>query len=121
MPSIRSFRIAAWLLVVAIALMTVCPIGLRPVTGLSVDLERFAAFGLVGLFFGLAYPRRRIAVLAAVVAAAAGLEAMQYLAPSRHGRVHDFEIKAVAGALGAVSAMLFGRVAREAALRRPAG
>ncbi|WP_406857008.1 hypothetical protein ABEG18_05070 [Alsobacter sp. KACC 23698] len=121
MPSIRFSRIAAWLLVVAIGLMTVCPIGLRPVTGLSVDLERFAAFGLLGLLFGLAYPRRRIAVLAAVVAAAAGLEAMQYLEPTRHGRVHDFEIKAVAGALGALSAMLFGKVAREANWRRSAG
>jgi uncharacterized membrane protein len=120
-PHVRPFRIAAWLLVFAIAVVTVCPIGLRPVTGLSVDLERFAAFGVVGLFFGLAYPRHKLVVLAAVVAIAAGLEAMQYLAPSRHGRVHDFEVKAMAGALGALSSMVLGLVAREANLRRPAG
>src|SRR4051812_18124696 len=42
------FRWMAWLLLVAIALSTLCPIALRPVTGVSADLERALAFALIG-------------------------------------------------------------------------
>ena len=107
--NIRPVRVTAWLLAVAIAVATVCPLGFRPVTGFSADLERFVAFGLVGLFFGLAYPRHRLVVLALVVAGAAGLEAVQYFSLTRHARMQDVEIKATAGALGALSSMALGR------------
>ena len=121
MLNLRLVRAAAWLLVLAIAAATVCPIAFRPVTGASADLERFVVFGLVGLLFGLAYPRHRIVVLTAVVVAAAGLEAMQSLSATRHGRMHDFEIKAMAGALGGMASIVLGKVAREFNERFSAG
>jgi hypothetical protein len=88
--------------------VTVCPIDLRPTTGLPTDLEFFTTFGLVGLLFGVAYPRHRVIVLAAIVVGAAGLEAAQNLSTTRHGRIEDFEIKALAGALGDLSSMALG-------------
>ncbi|WP_460452447.1 VanZ family protein [Alsobacter sp. SYSU BS001988] len=108
MTLIRVARVLAWLLALAIVVVTVCPIGFRPSTGLPADLERFAAFGLVGLMFGLAYPRHRLVTLAAFVVGAAGLEVAQNFSATRHGRIEDFEIKALAGALGALSSMALG-------------
>ncbi|XBO41702.1 VanZ family protein [Alsobacter sp. KACC 23698] len=106
-------RVAAWIVALALLAVTVCPIDFRPTTGLSADLERFIAFCLCGVLFGLAYPRHKLAVVTAVVLGAAGLEAIQYLSPSRHGRMHDFEVKAIAGALGAFSMAVFDRISRE--------
>jgi hypothetical protein len=102
----------AWLLTLAIVVVTVCPINFRPTTGLPAELERFAAFGLVGLMFGLAYPRHRLVAMAAIVVGAAELEAAQNFLATRHGRIEDFEIKALAGALGALSSIILGEWSR---------
>ncbi len=92
------FQWAAWLLVLAIAVLTLSPIGLRPITGTSVNLERFTAFALVGACFGLGYPKYRFVILLVVIGIAGALEVAQHLVPSRHGRLSDGLIK-VAGAL----------------------
>ena len=93
-------RWIAWLLVAAIAFVTLSPIGWRPVTGTPPDLERFIAFAVLGGVFCLAYPKRRLAVLLLVVTIALSLEALQHLVPGRHGRLHDGAVKALAAALG---------------------
>ncbi len=49
--------VAAWSVLAIIVFATLCPIQFRPVVAPS-DVERFAAFGLVGLLFGVAYPRK---------------------------------------------------------------
>ena len=70
---------AAWLLVAAIALVTLGPIEIRPTSGLPVSLERLVAFGCTGAAFAIAYPQRRTAVLAGLVALAGVLNSCNCL------------------------------------------
>lgn len=116
-------RLFAWLALAALVFVTVCPIGLRPVSGEPVWLERSAAYAVLALLFTLGYPRQRFFILALTVAVAGVLEASQALQASRHGRLPDFYIKAagcVAGWLVActVVAIVSGR--RRFHLERPA-
>lgn len=62
-------RAAAWLVLLAILAVTISPIQFRPVTGEPVNLERLAAFLVVGGLFALAYPRHWLAVLMLTVVA----------------------------------------------------
>lgn len=104
-------RALAWLLLIAVMAATVGPIGVRPVSGIPVDLERFLAFFAIGGLFGLAYPRRTLLVILLVVLSAALFEMAQLLVPARHGELADFAIKAAGGALGTLTgAFLSGRI-----------
>ena len=91
--------IAGWLALALIVYATLSPIAARPVVA-GLQLEHFAAFGLMGLAFGLAYPNRFLLVIAIVVGSAFGLEALQLLTPDRHGRVLDAVMKAAGGICG---------------------
>ncbi|MGC0053135.1 VanZ family protein [Brucella pituitosa] len=97
----RFLRFAAWLVLAIILIVTISPIQFRPITGEPADVERFAAFFLVGFLFALAYPRHWIAVLLLTVGCAGMFELLQRLAPGRHGEFADFIFKAV-GAIGGV-------------------
>lgn len=101
----RLFRLAAWLVLALILIVTISPIQFRPITGEPADLERFAAFFLVGFLFALAYPRHWIAVLMLTIGCAGMFELMQRLAPGRHGESADFVFKAV----GAMAGVCIGR------------
>lgn len=65
---------------------------------MPVDLERLAAFAVIGLLFALAYPRRIWIAVAIVAIGVLGLELLQLVRPDRHGRAEDALVKA-AGAL----------------------
>jgi VanZ family protein len=91
--------ITGWLALAFIVYATLSPIEDRPVMA-GPQLEHFAAFGLVGLAFGLAYPNRLLLIVAIVVGSAFGLEALQLLTPDRHGRVLDALMKAAGGVCG---------------------
>jgi hypothetical protein len=92
----------AWATLLLVVFATLSPIGLRPhLAGVSV--ERFGAFALVGLLFGLVYPGRLGLVLFCVGGAAIGLEIMQHLTPDRHGQVPDALVK-LAGSMAGVGA-----------------
>lgn len=97
-------HVAAWLLLAAVALVTLAPIGWRPNTGISANIERFAAFALIGLAFSLAYPRKLWIVAVLVLGAAVVFEAMQFLAHGRHPGVKDVVAKLAGGGAG----ILFG-------------
>lgn len=97
-------RAGAWLVLLAILAVTISPIQFRPITGEPVDLERFAAFFMVGTLFALAYPRHWMAVLLLTVGCAGAFELMQRLAPGRHGEFLDFVFKAI----GAMSGIAVG-------------
>lgn len=101
----RLLRLAAWLVLAIILIVTISPIQFRPITGEPADVERFVAFFLVGFLFALAYPRHWIAVLLLTVGCAGMFELLQRLAPGRHGEFADFLFKAV----GAVSGVCIGR------------
>ncbi|MBC8717318.1 MULTISPECIES: VanZ family protein [Brucella/Ochrobactrum group] len=98
-------RLAAWLVLISILVVTISPIQFRPIASQSADLERFSAFFLVGFLFALAYPRHWIAVLLLTIGCAGIFELLQRLAPGRHGEFPDFVFKAV----GAMAGVCIGR------------
>lgn len=99
-------RAAAWLSILLIALVTVSPIWLRPVTSASADLERFVAFVVVGALFAAAYPERVVLVVGFVILAAGILEFGQNLVSDRHGTFNHFVVKSAGGAIGAIAGRL---------------
>ena len=101
------FRIIAWLLTAAVTFATLGPPSYRPRSALGQDAEHALAFVLVGLSFGLAYPRRRLLTACVAVILIGVLELLQLWMPGRHARLEDFVIDALAACAGiAVAAML---------------
>jgi VanZ family protein len=100
------FRRVAWLLLFAIAVFTLAPIELRPVTAAPVSLERLAAFALIGAAFCLGYPKHRLHILVLLVGIVGFLEIAQNYVPGRHGRLQDGVVKASGALLGVAFAML---------------
>ena len=94
------FRLVAWLLVVAVAIFTVAPIEFRPITGASVSVERFVAFGAIGAAFCLGYPKHRLHILVLLIGIVGFLEVSQNYVASRHGRLTDGLVKASGALLG---------------------
>jgi VanZ family protein len=103
----KAARVAAWLLVLGAIILTLGPQKLRPHTGVEHDLEHALAFALLGLAFGLGYPRYR-AVLALLAVAGIGLmEVLQQWVPARHANVRDFAVNGLGACAGiAVAALL---------------
>jgi apolipoprotein N-acyltransferase len=104
----KIFTAAAWAILAFIVFVTLSPIDLRPHVE-NVSVERFGAFAVAGLLFGLAYPRRLWVVLFLVVGTAVVLEALQHLTPDRHGHVSDAIVKFVGGMAGVGTAWLASR------------
>jgi VanZ family protein len=93
-------RFFAWLLAAAVTFATLGPPSVRPHSDLGQDGEHALAFILVGLAFGLAYRRRRLAVAAIAVALIGLLELMQFWVPGRHARLEDFVVDAATACVG---------------------
>jgi VanZ family protein len=91
--------VVSWLALAFIVYATLSPIDARPVLA-GLQFEHFAAFALMGLAFGFAYPNRVFPVVAIVVGSAVALEALQLLTPDRHGRILDALVKAAGGICG---------------------
>ena len=93
-------RIFAWLLAAAVTFATLGPPRYRPHSNLGQDGEHALAFGLVGLAFGLAYPRHRLLTSAISVVMIGVIEILQLWAPGRHARLEDFVVDALAACAG---------------------
>jgi hypothetical protein len=93
-------RLLAWTLLVAVAVATLAPIGLRPSSGLPPQAERFAAFLLVGAAFVVAYRSSLAWIVALVLGSAVALELLQLAAPGRHGMIADAGAKLAGAACG---------------------
>ncbi len=100
MTRARALQVLAWLLLIALAFVTVAPIEFRPISPLPVQLERATTLAIIGFVFALAYPRHIVLVGLLLFASTALLEALQVLEPSRHGRVVDLAVKLVGAAVG---------------------
>ena len=100
-------RVSAWLLAAAVTFATLGPPRYRPHSSLGQDGEHALAFVLIGIAFGLAYPRHRITVVVAVGLIGV-LELLQFVAPGRHARLEDFVVDALAACVGFVLAALLG-------------
>jgi VanZ like family len=96
----KLMTIVAWALLAFIACATISSMQSRPTLLASPELERLAAFEMLGLLFCLAYPRHFILICLVVLGSAVLLEIAQHLTPDRHGRIRDAIIKVVGGALG---------------------
>jgi VanZ family protein len=106
-------RIIAWLLTAAVTFATLGPPSYRPHSPLGQEGEHALAFVLVGLAFGLAYPRRRLFTAGIAVVLIGMLELLQLWMPGRHARWEDFIVDALAACAGiAVAAMLDWTVQR---------
>ena len=99
------YRCVAWGLVAAIAVFTLSPMDVRPVTGVAANFERFVAFVALGVAFGLGYPTKRIGSILLVISIAGFLEVSQLFVAGRHARVSDGVIKACAAAFGVLTAI----------------
>ena len=67
----------AWLLVLAIAVFTLSPIELRPVTAAPANWERFTTFMAIGALLCLGYPQHRWRMVGLVIGLAGLLEVLQ--------------------------------------------
>jgi VanZ family protein len=95
-------RFIAWLLAAAVTFSTLGPATLRPHSDLGQNGEHALAFILLGVVFGLAYPRSRSRTAAVVVILVGVLELMQLVAPGRHARLEDFIVGALATCAGSL-------------------
>jgi hypothetical protein len=114
-------RVAAALVAAAIVVFTLGPVADRPQTGYP-QLERFAAFLVLGAALAIGFPRQRYRMAAGVVVGAIGLEFAQLLIPGRDAGVPDAFAKALGGVFGVAIATTANRAAdRQATGWRPAG
>jgi VanZ family protein len=106
-------RLAAWLLAAAVVFATLGPSQYRPHSNFGQDGEHALAFVLIGVTFGLAYPRQRLFTAVMAVLMIGALEVLQLWAPGRHARFEDFVVDALAACVGfAISAALAFLTAR---------
>ena len=110
----RLLQTSAWLLLAYITFVTLSPLGLRPVGVPQHPMyDRVLAYGLLGIFFGLAYPRRRRIPICIVIGAAVAVEGLQALTPDRHAQLADFAAKACGGLVGLLLAEGIRKFIRE--------
>lgn len=96
-----AIRSAAWLSIAIVLLVTIVPIGFRPTTGFSPNIERFCVMAAVGALFAAAYPRKFWLIVLALSLAAAVFEPLQFIAVGRHPSLRDAELKSLGAAIGA--------------------
>jgi hypothetical protein len=118
----RKLMSAEWLLLASLALAvivfaTLCPIEWRPRLSENPDVERFAAFAVLGFAAKFAFPRKHLLTILALALIAAGLEAAQLFIPGRDAHGWDAMVKMLGAAAG-VQFGLAGLIFRRAAVDR---
>jgi VanZ family protein len=97
-------RIAAWVAIFGIIILSVVPASDRPTFGewwfdewTGHVLEHFSAFAILGVAFTIGYYRLSLPqLLFLALSFSAGIELLQALLPTRHARFSDFVIDFVA-------------------------
>jgi len=105
-----SLRAAAWLLAIAIVVISLVPATFRPVTPAPHAIEHLVAFATTGLAFGLGYQRRHLYQAFGLATFAGAIEVAQFLDPSRHARLSDFVVDAASACAGTMIAWLVLKV-----------
>jgi hypothetical protein len=93
-------RASAWLLALAIVVLSLVPPSYRPITEASHDLEHLAIFLATGFAFGVAYPDKPFALAIGLVIFCGAIELAQRSVPERHARLRDFVVDAAAVCIG---------------------
>ena len=88
-------RVTAWLLLVAIAVVSLAPPWFRPVPDIPHAVEHFVIFLATGLAFGLGYSGPYLSRLIPLTSYTAAVEIAQLWVPGRHARLSDFLIDAL--------------------------
>jgi VanZ family protein len=99
-------RIAAWVLMAAIVVLSLVPPTLRPETSAPHSLEHFTIYVATGFAFGLGYKHRHDLLAILLVIFSGSIEIAQLFAPGRHARLSDFIIDAIAACMGLAMASL---------------
>ena len=118
MSARRAIQVVAWVVLVGLVLSTLGPVDLRPSLGLPLKAERFMGFAIVAALFVWAYPRRWIAIMAILSAAAVGLELLQFVAPGRDPSPVDAVVKIIGAVAGSFGVRLIERFARQSPAAR---
>jgi VanZ family protein len=96
----RLFQVVAWLLILAIVMLSLGPPSTRPVTSAGHNFEHLLIFVATGAAFGLGYPRRFLLLPIALLAFTGAIEVAQMMVPGRHARLSDFLTDAAASCVG---------------------
>jgi len=103
-------RVAGWLAVIAIVIVSLVPGDLRPHLAASNKLEHFSAYFVAAMLLRIGHTRRQtslgIAVLLPILAGS--LEIAQLWIPGRHARLTDFAVSSF-GVWVALAALLLLR------------
>ena len=112
-PHIRlALRVAGWICVVAIAILSLMPRDKMVRTSLSGHVEHFIAYaGCAGLWM-LAYAARRtqVTIVGLLIAYAGLMEFLQRWVPGRHAGIDDWAASSLGALAGAVAAVLVARL-----------
>ena len=98
----NAVRILSYFVFLALAIFTLAPASLRPVTGVEHNFEHFLAFAFARLLFAYSNGIRvhRFVVFAIIFTFA--LELLQIPLPTRHARFADFVINALGVLMGGI-------------------
>jgi VanZ family protein len=102
----KTARIAAWVLIATIIILSLVPPGMRPETGTPHILEHFIIYAATGFAFGLGFNRRHDLLAFLLVIFSGAIEIAQLFVPGRHARLSDFTIDAVVACIGLVVSSL---------------
>jgi VanZ family protein len=104
----KAARIAAWVLALAIVILSIVPAEFRPQTSMPHQFEHFAIFFATGVAFMCGYSQRALKVAIALVVFAGMIEIVQIYVPGRHARLSDFIVDAAALCAGLALASVGG-------------
>ena len=93
-------RITAWLLAIAIIVLSLVPPSYRPTTDASHSVEHFAIFLGIGFAAGFGYPGRPFVLAAWLMVFCGAIEVTQLWVPGRHARLNDLIVDIAAALIG---------------------
>lgn len=107
-------RIAAWLAILTIIILSVVPGTVRPHVLGNDSAEHFVAYFIAGSLFASGYQRsERLLSSAILLATCAGLlEFVQLWIPGRSASISDFEVSTIAAWIGLLTVVLIRLIRR---------
>jgi VanZ family protein len=108
----RIFQVAAWLLALAIVVLSLSPPSVRPITDAAHDVEHLIIFLATGAAFGFGYANRFWLLAITMLTFAAAIEVAQIWVPGRHARMSDFIVDAAASCLGVGLSFAISKIKR---------
>ena len=107
----KVWQVAAWLLAIAIVVLSLVPPSHRPITDASHNVEHFAIFWATGLAFGSGYPGSAVCARDRINDIVWGDRSRPAMDPRAACTVSDFIVDAAAGLIGLGMAYVAARVA----------